>query len=261
MEPDRSDTAPTSATSRRAMRDRTRPASSSGPTWLPRAVVLMALAAATIVVPVIEAVAPQSAAAGMFSAAGLPTSYEVLAGSVQQTTPTTLLAAVPAVERVSEVASRSFDREPLPGCDGVVTISGTNGQLPDSDLCTLWDGHTQMRADAASALAELNAVYVARFGADMCLASGYRTLQEQYSVKARRGGLAAAPGKSNHGWGLAVDFCSAMTSGARWTWLNQNAGTYGFENPEWAKPGGSGPFERWHWEYTKGVKSDGEYYG
>ena len=26
------------------------------------------------------------------------------------------------------------------------------------------------------------------------------------------------------------------------------------------RPGGSGPHEKWHWEYTKGVMEDGEYY-
>jgi len=163
--------------------------------------------------------------------------------------------------RDAQLASRDASRQPIPGCDPSARAAGLNGRLATKDLCTLWDGHTKLRADAASALAELNSVYVAKFGADMCLASGYRTLQQQYAVKAQKGGLAAPPGKSNHGWGLAVDFCGGMTSGKVWAWLNENAGTYGFENPSWARPGGSGPYERWHWEYTKGVKADGEYYG
>jgi len=32
------------------------------------------------------------------------------------------------------------------------------------------------------------------------------------------------------------------------------------DNPAWARPGGSGPHEKWHWEYTKGVMEDGEYW-
>lgn len=253
MESDRSVTAPTSATSRRAMRDRTRPASSSRQPWLPRAVVLMALAAATIVVPVIEAVAPQSAAAGMFSAAGLPNSYEVLSGSVQQTTPTTLLAAVPAVERVSEVASRSFDRDPLPGCDGVVTISGTNGQLPDSDLCPLWDGVHKLRPDAAVALSELNRNFNAAYGRDLCITDSYRTLASQRRLAATRPGLAATPEKSNHGWGLAIDLCGSDTRSDVLGWLFENGPTYGWVNPRWAQRGGGGPYEPWHWEYLPGT--------
>ena len=83
---------------------------------------------------------------------------------------------------------------------------------------------------------------------------------QQRAVKAQKGGLAAAPGKSNHGWGLAVDLCQDQTSGVKWAWLNENGPAYGWANPAWALPGGSGPHERWHWEYVKGVKDDGEYY-
>lgn len=82
--------------------------------------------------------------------------------------------------------SRDFVREPIPGCDPSARAAGLNGLLATEDLCTLWDGHTQMRADAASALAQLNTLYVAQFGADICVSSGYRTLQQQYAVKAQR---------------------------------------------------------------------------
>ncbi|WP_162616453.1 M15 family metallopeptidase [Xylanimonas allomyrinae] len=33
-------------------------------------------------------------------------------------------------------------------------------------------------------------------------------------------------------------------------WLAANAGAFGWENPDWARPGGSKP-EPWHWEYTR----------
>lgn len=228
--------------------------------------VVGALAAVTVAVPLGRgSLGSTDVLSGLPSDHGtLPTTVSALTAMPLSVSPPASLTTVDSAildARGAELASRDASRQPIPGCDPSARPAGENGRLARGDLCALWDGHTQMRADAASALAELNAVYVARFGADMCLASGYRTLQEQYSVKARKGGLAAPPGKSNHGWGLAVDFCSAMTSGARWTWLNENAGTYGFENPEWARPGGSGPYERWHWEYTKGVMADGEYYG
>jgi LAS superfamily LD-carboxypeptidase LdcB len=158
-------------------------------------------------------------------------------------------------------ASRSEEREILPGCSGEASTGSANGQLPASDLCYLWDGSTKLRADAAEALAELNEMWVTRFGTDLCLSSGYRTLAEQRAVKAQKGGLAAPAGRSNHGWGLAVDLCSPQTTGAQWEWLNENAPVFGWENPAWAQPGGSGPYERWHWEYTKGVMADGEYFG
>ncbi|UJP41435.1 M15 family metallopeptidase [Cellulomonas palmilytica] len=228
--------------------------------------VVGALAAVTVAVPLGRGTfGSTEVLSGLPSDHGtLPSTVLALTGQSSSDSPPASLSTVDdaiLAARGAELASRDWSREPIPGCDSSARAAGSNGLLAREDLCTLWDGHTQMRADAASALAELNAVYVARFGADMCIASGYRTLQEQYAVKAKRGGLAAAPGKSNHGWGLAIDFCSQMTTGARWAWLNENAGTYGFENPAWARPGGSGPFERWHWEYTKGVQADGEYYG
>jgi len=228
--------------------------------------VLTALAAVTVVIPV-----SQGAIAGTAVISGEPLTNATLPNTVSALTaaqPSMLPPAslVPtdgavSVRALAAAASRDETRSLLPGCDPATRAPGSNGLLAEKDLCTLWDGHTRLRADAASSLAEFNAAYVARFGADMCLASGYRTLAEQRSVKATRGGLAAAPGKSNHGWGLATDFCSQLTYGERWTWINANAPTFGWENPAWAKPGGSGPFEKWHWEYTKGVKADGEYYG
>ncbi|HWJ85037.1 MAG TPA: D-alanyl-D-alanine carboxypeptidase family protein [Cellulomonas sp.] len=233
---------------------------------LTRVGVLTTLAAVTVVIPV-----SQGATAGTAVISGEPLTSATLPNTVSALTaaPASMLppaSLVPtdgavAARALASAASRDETRSLLPGCDPAARAAGSNGLLAEKDLCTLWDGHTRLRADAASSLAEFNAAYVARFGADMCLASGYRTLAEQRSVKARKGGLAAAPGKSNHGWGLAVDFCSELTSGERWTWINQNAPMFGWENPAWAKPGGSGPYEKWHWEYTKGVKADGEYYG
>lgn len=232
---------------------------------LGRAGVLAALVGVTVVVPVTQGVAD-----GELTIAGTPAVDPNLPSTVAALTalplsdlPPTPLVSVDGTSRLAALAdvSRDAERSALPGCDGSVRAAGDNGLLATKDLCTLWDGRTQMRADAAVALAELNEAHVARFGTDLCLTSGYRTLQQQRAVKAQKGGLAATPGKSNHGWGLAMDFCSIQTSGARWTWLNDNGPTFGWEQPNWAVRGGSGPYEPWHWEYTKGVKADGEYYG
>ncbi len=35
----------------------------------------------------------------------------------------------------------------------------------------------------------------------------------------------------------------------RYQWLRENAADYGWQNPDWALPGGNGPQEAWHWEY------------
>ncbi|AEE46772.1 D-alanyl-D-alanine carboxypeptidase family protein [Cellulomonas fimi] len=250
----------------------TRPAG-RGMSRMPRAAVrlgvLGALAGVTVVIPTVSQ--------GALDGVGLPGSDAALAESTLPDTVTALTAgslsilppsslvsadgALAARQAAAGAASRSEERSALANCDGTTRPSGENGLLKTSDLCTLWDGHTQLRADAAVSLAEFNQAFVARFGADLCLSSGYRSLAQQRAVKAQKGGLAAAPGKSNHGWGLAIDLCQNQTSGTKWAWITENGPAFGWENPAWAKRGGSGPYEPWHWEYAKGVQEDGEYYG
>jgi D-alanyl-D-alanine carboxypeptidase len=149
--------------------------------------------------------------------------------------------------------SRGHERAVLPGCFGQVPLVKTsNGGLPKSMLCTLWDGKHQLRADAAVSLAKLNVAYTQTFGHPICVSDAYRTLSQQYAVKASRGYLAATPGTSVHGLGRAVDLCDDVDQFSSRThkWLVDNAPRYGWINPEWALPGGSGPTEAWHWEYN-----------
>jgi LAS superfamily LD-carboxypeptidase LdcB len=63
--------------------------------------------------------------------------------------------------------------------------------------------------------------------------------------------LAAVPGTSNHGWGLAVDLCGGIErfGTPQYGWMLANAGRFGFVHPGWADPG-NGREEPWHWEYT-----------
>jgi hypothetical protein len=162
----------------------------------------------------------------------------------------TMLAARPVI--VSR-ASRAGERSVLPGCDGIARVTDApNGQLPSSVLCTLWDPKHRLRADAAVALAKLNIAYKQHFGDDLCLTDSYRTLSSQYRLRSIKPGLAAVPGTSDHGWGLAIDACDGIEDGAsssRYQWMRANAGDYGWSNPDWALSGGSGPYEPWHWEY------------
>ncbi|MFJ3405623.1 D-alanyl-D-alanine carboxypeptidase family protein [Promicromonospora sp. NPDC090134] len=141
----------------------------------------------------------------------------------------------------------------LPGCDGEATGSGLNGQVPDDELCDLWDGYPPVRADAAVALARLNQAYTEQFGEALCLTDGYRSYAQQVTAKAEKPTLTATPGRSNHGWGLAVDICADSYAGERWDWLKANGPEHGWDNPSWAQAGGSGPYEPWHWEFTEAV--------
>jgi hypothetical protein len=169
-------------------------------------------------------------------------------------TETPALIAAPRTVLVTR-ASRAGERSVLPGCDGIAKVTNApNGQIPLSSLCTLWDPEHKLRADAAVAVAKMNVAYKQTFGEDICLTDSYRTLSEQYRLKSLKPGLAATPGTSEHGWGLALDLCGGVSkgTGSRFEWLRENAPAYGWDNPDWARSGGSGPYEPWHWEYVAG---------
>lgn len=159
---------------------------------------------------------------------------------------------VDLIDRTALAVSRSFGREPL-GCSGVVTDVGPNGRLPDSALCDLWQAPFRDRPDAVVSLFALNDAYLAAFGTDMCISSAYRDIEAQLALDARKGALAAPAGTSNHGWGLAVDFCKSTYDGERGQWLHDVGPAFGWENPDWAHAGGAGPYEPWHWEFAAAV--------
>jgi LAS superfamily LD-carboxypeptidase LdcB len=103
-------------------------------------------------------------------------------------------------------------------------------------------------------LAKLNIAYRQHFGTNICISGTYRTISEQVRLKGEKPGLAATPGTSEHGWGLAADLCNGPDryGSAQYVWLRDNGAAYGWGNPDWALPGGSGPREPWHWEYLAG---------
>jgi zinc D-Ala-D-Ala carboxypeptidase len=229
--------------------------------WVPRGAILVALAVATVVVPVLDVTRPTATSSPevpVVASAGGLSAQDVLSGTVPQSTPTSLLAAGRSAREVTVSVSRSIERDPLPGCDGKARPASSNGQIPSSDLCYLWDPNHALRGDAAVAISELNLAYRASFGRDLCLTDSYRPLSVQRRLAVTKPGLAAAPGRSNHGWGLAVDLCNVETDNpAAFAWLRENGPTYGWDNPQWARRGGVGPYEPWHWEYLPGTSGLG----
>ena len=107
--------------------------------------------------------------------------------------------------------------------------------------------------DAAAMLEELSAAYQQRFGEPIGLTDSFRSYASQVSTRAAKPGLAAVPGTSNHGWGLAIDLTSPASNpgSAQYKWLRANAPLYGWDNPPWARSNGSKP-EPWHFEYASG---------
>ncbi len=106
-------------------------------------------------------------------------------------------------------------------------------------------------ADAALAAARMSRAYASVFGTPICVTDSYRTYSAQVDVYARKPTLAAVPGSSNHGWGVALDLCDGVQSFGtkQHVWMQQNAMAFGWFHPAWAQAGGSKP-EPWHWEYA-----------
>jgi D-alanyl-D-alanine carboxypeptidase len=196
---------------------------------------------------------PAPAFPGLPDAAGKGVKALRVVPSAELSESTPLMLAAPRTVLVSR-ASRAGQRAVLPGCSGVArTTNAPNGQLPSTELCTLWNPKHRLRADAAVALAKLNIAYKQHFGNNICLTDSYRTLASQVRLRSAKPGLAAVPGTSEHGWGLAVDMCDGVEKGAsspRWQWLRENSADYGWDNPAWAQPGASSQYEPWHWEYN-----------
>lgn len=133
------------------------------------------------------------------------------------------------------------------------TAGTKNGRLKDSQMCDLWVGNHKLRSDAALAFAELSLAYRDHFGSDIVITDSYRSYAAQVSVRRSKPRLAAVPGTSEHGWGLAVDLGGGVqNSDEHYDWLIENAPKYGWDHPSWARKGGGGPYEPWHWEYVAG---------
>ena len=122
-----------------------------------------------------------------------------------------------------------------------------DGFIPSSQLCSITGGG-RLRPDAAAAFDKMSQAYTRVFGTNICVTDSYRSYTEQMKVFRQRPSLAAVPGTSNHGWGLAVDLgCGVQSSrSAQYRWLVANAGRFGWVHPAWAV---HDPFEPWHWEF------------
>lgn len=224
---------------------------------LTRGGVLAGFAIAMVVYPVVGTIAPYASAETVEQVAPATSDGTLTAA-------TAILGAGPTFESsdlplptVDEAAAAVLTLNDLPeitsilpDCDPDFDTNVSNGRLASDQLCELWVAGEQLRPDAALAFAYLNEEFKAEFGTSICIADTYRSISEQYATKASRGYLAATPGTSMHGLGLAVDLCRSHASGVYFRWLSTNAAAYGFWNPDWAK---TSKYEPWHWEYEPGA--------
>ena len=130
---------------------------------------------------------------------------------------------------------------------GTMQNTGENGRLDPSTLKSIGGNH-RLRPDAADAY--LRMVDAARAdGISWTITDSYRTYQQQVVLAQQKGiygqgGLAARPGTSNHGWGLALDLGNRsggmIENTPEHAWLVQNAGRFGYRTI---------PDEPWHWQF------------
>jgi hypothetical protein len=121
-----------------------------------------------------------------------------------------------------------------------------NGKIPANALHPVGETRHTLWAPAANSLTALIAD-AKRDGVKIGITDSYRPYAEQVDLAKRKGlysqgGLAAKPGTSDHGWGMAVDL--DLNAKAQ-TWMRTNAAKYGFREDT--------PREPWHWGYTPKV--------
>ena len=123
-----------------------------------------------------------------------------------------------------------------------------NGKIPANALEKVGSTGHKLWAPAAESLTRMIADAKAQ-GVTIGITDSYRTYDSQVELAGRKGlysqgGLAATPGTSNHGWGLAVDLDLDATAQQ---WMRDNAANYGFVEDT--------PREPWHWGYRPAATS------
>lgn len=118
-----------------------------------------------------------------------------------------------------------------------------NGRIPAERLSPIAQNGHRLYAPAAAAWDSVVSAASAD-GIDLRITDSNRSYDQQVDLAARKGlyrngGLAATPGTSNHGWGLAVDV--DVLDPRTLEWMRANGPRFG-----WVE---SVPREAWHWEF------------
>ena len=117
-----------------------------------------------------------------------------------------------------------------------------NGKIPASALQPVGATRHKLWAPAAESLTRMMSD-AEKAGVHIGITDSYRPYAEQVDLARRKGlysqgGLAAKPGTSEHGWGMAADLDLNAKALA---WVRDNASKYGFYN--------TAPRESWHWGF------------
>lgn len=118
-----------------------------------------------------------------------------------------------------------------------------NGQIPASALSPIAGSSHSLWEPAARSFEAMRSAAAAE-GVTIGITDSYRTYDTQVDLVRRKGlysqgGLAAQPGTSMHGWGVAMDLKLDSTAQA---WMRTNAGRFGYVENVAREP--------WHWQYV-----------
>jgi D-alanyl-D-alanine carboxypeptidase len=152
------------------------------------------------------------------------------------------------VSLATETLSAAQDAVTCPELDH--TWDPDSGKVPSSALSPIpWAPTHVVRTDVLDGLIELDAAYRQAFGEHLTINSSYRSYEAQASIYDPSSPIAAPPGCSNHGMGLAVDIGGGVETfdTEQYNWLKANAKAFGWVHPAFAEPNGRVP-EPWHWE-------------
>jgi zinc D-Ala-D-Ala carboxypeptidase len=149
-----------------------------------------------------------------------------------------LAQAVGETGSSTTTASTEVDADGVP----VALAAYGNGKIPSSALAEVGSTGHRLWAPAAESLEQLIRD-AAKDGVTIGITDSYRSYESQVDLAGRKGlysqgGLAAVPGTSDHGWGMAVDLDLDSTAQA---WMRANGSRYGFVEDT--------PREPWHWAY------------
>lgn len=119
-----------------------------------------------------------------------------------------------------------------------------NGKVPLSELSHINEVPGQHLWGPAARSFEAMRAEAAKDGISLRVTDSYRDFERQEKLVKEKGlysqgGLAATPGTSNHGWGVAVDLDLNAEAQA---WMRENAGRFGYVEGV--------PREPWHWDYV-----------
>ncbi|WP_220085236.1 M15 family metallopeptidase, partial [Burkholderia multivorans] len=101
-----------------------------------------------------------------------------------------------------------------------------NGKIPMSEMAEIpWAKGEYVRKDTLGPLTAINKKFKDKFGRDISITDGYRDYDEQVATKKKKGNLAATPGTSKHGWGLALDLGGGINNfgTAEYNWMKDKA--------------------------------------